>query len=1143
LSKKTFYEKFQEYFEFLKDKKEVDNTSLVDKHKAYLYDERQSCEKFFSKHIELYTYNSFDTELLNGLIKDWYSTLKVINKETNYSKNPYFASSEYLDNIIKSLGIDFPDLLSLYVKPAFSVDIVNLYKIKGTYGSIKSALKYFYLIPVELYEVWLEEDLKLYPQNPNDTDLFFKSYPIRRNELRRTSFDIEFKNEFEYYTKKDPHWYYQKDDILKIIKNPDKNDGLELPSLTPYLKIVAAPDLNAFYRQLTHLTKIIHEEYNYYQANKNDSSFSFDPHRLLYHEQSGKFLSLLETFLGLGYIWTKRYGKFENNEANGNILLSNIDLDLTEYPEDSSIYDYVTRFYEYQKLKDIWVDVHQRPVDKTSEKFTYNYFKEDNQENISDYRKYKKKLLVNTEYENRNDFYFLINSKKDYSATTYGNNIVVSGGIGGDGSVLNKIYFIDKESLTSVISRDIPYYLYNHGCSYIQGYIYLIGGKDNNNQLNTNICKYDLIRHKWFNYNINWKYYNFKTFSINNRFNVLAFGYNSNNQFDKNLYVLDYHNTSCINLTNFRNISFTNFDISHNKHNDVVIYLHEEKKIYKFNLEQLNEYVSSNLDNSDDVNGWLRDGINLPFYFKGNYNYPNIVSIDIPQNIIDLIDNDYKVFIKLLNNGDLVLVNGYNLFRYRNNVWETFKINTTNEFPKIDKCIKLDIIDMQFICIDCYDVDNNQTKYVLNCNFEETLIADNHSNNWAMNLDNNLFTYNDFALFGTYYESIYQPTNKTILEEKRKQFIKYFTRPASTEEYVNHFMDDPYALGEENLEDIDISVDNKEIDSTEKIGQFLEEINPDFKKYLDNLLAQPLEIDFNFGLFNIVSLLDVYVTFFLQEEAYFTQYYLKMDDNISKIINVYKPIHTRYNDVLTLALNIKDPFNTLYINEYEMNKIKNYHSEYFDMSGEIFYNQLRLDINDIPYTPEWHRMYDIDIWRNVRYDLIIKEITNYTIRQILKDLFQKSDNLTFNIKQDLFDNRIVPTQSFQDITRVYFNEKAYVNYFYDNDKPVLDRDDEGFTFDKWIISERVTFGRIKSSEELFDTYNNTQDTLNSDFHLDFKDKFSTRSIGPSEYHDDLLKYDNIDSIRGGYIRYDTVSNLSNNTFSTNDGITVLIKDY
>jgi len=283
-------------------------------------------KQFFKYVIDQIAFNSDDYNRLRTLIIDWYSSQKTLQDLSKNTSDAFSLPGTLLNISCRSFGFPYADGIGSRVdKALFLYSLTELYKIKGSPKSIKSALEFFGVYDTQIFEWWIKKDLV--------TDkLYFESSYVDLGGVDPESLQNQ-KIPYDHFTT-DPHWWYNEEQI-KIL---DNTLPIRLPSITPYFNIQASASLDKLTELYSVISRRISDQYTtYINDNILDQNIFVD----IYAQN----LSLLELVLSISYTfntWTNR-----------------------TYGSDSTSYiHYVGDEEDYDVIIDEYNNITQRPTTK-----------------------------------------------------------------------------------------------------------------------------------------------------------------------------------------------------------------------------------------------------------------------------------------------------------------------------------------------------------------------------------------------------------------------------------------------------------------------------------------------------------------------------------------------------------------------------------------------------------------------------------------------------------------------------------------------------------------------------------------------------------------------------------------------------------
>jgi len=220
---------FWKILDFLKDP--TADTTLDENLRNTAIGDKELATKWFTTAIDQVSFASDDFKRLRKFIIDWYSSFRTIVTTQKNASEAFSLPQTHVEEFIRSFGYPYPEnLLSTRTKVAFLLDLVNLYKIKGTPEALISVLEYHDVTDADILEYYLE-------RNESGT-LVFRGKSTQRGRISE-SLVPEKTVTFEEMTSGDPHWFQTQAEINALIASND----IALPSPTPYISVRARMDL------------------------------------------------------------------------------------------------------------------------------------------------------------------------------------------------------------------------------------------------------------------------------------------------------------------------------------------------------------------------------------------------------------------------------------------------------------------------------------------------------------------------------------------------------------------------------------------------------------------------------------------------------------------------------------------------------------------------------------------------------------------------------------------------------------------------------------------------------------------------------------------------------------------------------------
>ena len=224
--------------------------------------DRAKIDTYFTNVIDQLAFNSEDWKRLRAFFIDIYSAHRAIATQASKISDPSNLSNDELDELFRSFGYPHSTILRdfdnnpLVTKLALFLNLVDLYKIKGTPRSILESLQFYGITKLDIYEFWLQME--------TPSSLFFKGDVITGTSINPGSLDLSY----DLLTAGDPHWLLTESQILAL----DQINDINLPSKTPYFAVVPIIEFGS---ETPTFIRIVQDQYEDY---KNTGNL---PHKML----------------------------------------------------------------------------------------------------------------------------------------------------------------------------------------------------------------------------------------------------------------------------------------------------------------------------------------------------------------------------------------------------------------------------------------------------------------------------------------------------------------------------------------------------------------------------------------------------------------------------------------------------------------------------------------------------------------------------------------------------------------------------------------------------------------------------------------------------------------------------------------------
>ena len=264
-------------------------TGLTTATESVAKSEEGNVSNLFSNVIDQTSFDTPDYNRFRNFLINWYASHRTITSIQAQVSDPFSIPDTHLDELFRSFGFNFSPKLSASLeavninKVNFFLDLVNLYKVKGTPGGLLRVLQYFGLPGVDILEYWLQK-------SDITGNLVFKSEVIASSTTLESSVEIPF----NILVETDPHWMMTESQILQLAQEQKIN----FPSKTPYFGIRPTYETGPTTAIVSRIIQDQHEEYD-----ATGTIISQNAKISL----TNSTVSLLELYLSSVYIFNKNY--------------------------------------------------------------------------------------------------------------------------------------------------------------------------------------------------------------------------------------------------------------------------------------------------------------------------------------------------------------------------------------------------------------------------------------------------------------------------------------------------------------------------------------------------------------------------------------------------------------------------------------------------------------------------------------------------------------------------------------------------------------------------------------------------------------------------------------------------------------------
>lgn len=226
---------------------------------------------------------------LKNFLLDWYSAHQTIASASSKITDPRTLTNSDLDELFRSFGYNYstqlkgPDENPIDLKINFFLDLVNLYKRKGTPQAIFEVLQYYGVTKLDIYEFFIKLQ--------SEESLIFEGSAVAGTSTNPSKLVFDY----DRLASNDPHWLYTEQQILDLQQINDIN----LPSKTPYLGVRPVASIDG--SEIGILIRLVQDQFQYYLDHGTPPTSNAEISEI------GEVVSLLELYLSIVYVFNKQY--------------------------------------------------------------------------------------------------------------------------------------------------------------------------------------------------------------------------------------------------------------------------------------------------------------------------------------------------------------------------------------------------------------------------------------------------------------------------------------------------------------------------------------------------------------------------------------------------------------------------------------------------------------------------------------------------------------------------------------------------------------------------------------------------------------------------------------------------------------------
>ena len=241
----------------LLDEIQGETTDLTDAVQSIAKNEKTVAQRLFTNVIDQIAYNSRDYERIRAFLRDWYAAHRSLTAYQANISDVYQMPNDQLDDLFQSFGYNYSTSIRDPIgnnpslnKINFFLDLVNLYKIKGTPQALVDVLQYYGFSEVDLYEMSLQFD----DRSGKSNDLIFKGKVVAGTTGDKSPIYLPF----DLLTQADPHWHQTEAQIRQLVTQ----NRINFPSQTPYFSVKPEFDEEATDAATGMLERRIQDQYD-----------------------------------------------------------------------------------------------------------------------------------------------------------------------------------------------------------------------------------------------------------------------------------------------------------------------------------------------------------------------------------------------------------------------------------------------------------------------------------------------------------------------------------------------------------------------------------------------------------------------------------------------------------------------------------------------------------------------------------------------------------------------------------------------------------------------------------------------------------------------------------------------------------------
>lgn len=244
--------------------------------------ERQVARDLFTNTIDQPVFNTNDYKKLRKFIIDWYASHRTVTTTQKNLSDVFSIPDDHVNELFRSFGYTAGlTLVPLVTKVNLFLDLVNLYKKKGTPEALIDILDYYGFTDADLIEYWLLKN--------ESGNLVFRGENVRPTSTGSTTL-LDNDVDYDVMTGDDPHWILTEAQAESLISS----NKINIPSKSPYFSLSSIFSLEKLTGALSIVSRKVQDQYQDYL---NGVSLPQD----VTIKNVGYTVSLLEAYLAAIY--------------------------------------------------------------------------------------------------------------------------------------------------------------------------------------------------------------------------------------------------------------------------------------------------------------------------------------------------------------------------------------------------------------------------------------------------------------------------------------------------------------------------------------------------------------------------------------------------------------------------------------------------------------------------------------------------------------------------------------------------------------------------------------------------------------------------------------------------------------------------